>query len=86
MNLINCNIVSMTSMTKIVLDGMIERKRGLIINVSSLSSLIPAPLLALYGASKVVMIDIFSEAFFTPMYFILINLIAPMHSFTIVKL
>ncbi|XP_050708807.1 very-long-chain 3-oxoacyl-CoA reductase-like [Eriocheir sinensis] len=51
-NLINCNIVSLTEMTRIVLPGMVERKRGLILNLSSLSSTIPAPLLAVYGATK----------------------------------
>ncbi|KAG7153776.1 Very-long-chain 3-oxoacyl-CoA reductase-like 2 [Homarus americanus] len=39
-------------MSLIVLPGMAERKRGLIINVSSLSSIVPAPLLAVYGATK----------------------------------
>ncbi|KAK7072530.1 hypothetical protein SK128_028240 [Halocaridina rubra] len=50
--LINCNIKSLTRMTQIVLPGMEERKRGLVINISSLSSIIPAPLLAVYGATK----------------------------------
>ncbi|MCL4138810.1 UNVERIFIED_CONTAM: hypothetical protein GTU68_065217 [Idotea baltica] len=52
-NLITCNMLSLTMMTKIVLPGMQERNRGLIINVSSLSSIIPAPFLAVYGATKV---------------------------------
>ncbi|KAK8375271.1 hypothetical protein O3P69_020325 [Scylla paramamosain] len=51
-NLINCNIRSLTEMTRIVLPGMIERGRGLVLNLSSLSSTIPAPFLAVYGASK----------------------------------
>ncbi|MCL4139656.1 UNVERIFIED_CONTAM: hypothetical protein GTU68_003907 [Idotea baltica] len=51
-NLITCNMLSLTMMTKIVLPGMQERNRGLIINVSSLSSIIPAPFLAVYGATK----------------------------------
>ncbi|XP_069937667.1 very-long-chain 3-oxoacyl-CoA reductase [Cherax quadricarinatus] len=50
--LINCNIKSLTHMTRIVLPGMVERKRGVIMNLSSLSSIIPAPLLAVYGATK----------------------------------
>ncbi|XP_068223698.1 very-long-chain 3-oxoacyl-CoA reductase [Palaemon carinicauda] len=50
--LINCNVKSLTKMTRIVLPGMEERKRGLVINLSSLSSIIPAPLLAVYGATK----------------------------------
>lgn len=51
-NLINCNIRSLTEMTRIVLPGMVARGRGLVLNLSSLSSTIPAPLLAVYGASK----------------------------------
>lgn len=42
-------------MTRIVLPGMVERRRGLVINLSSLSSTIPAPLLAVYGATKVIL-------------------------------
>ncbi|KAK3874766.1 hypothetical protein Pcinc_020328 [Petrolisthes cinctipes] len=51
-HLINCNILSLTEMTRIVLPGMVERRRGLVINLSSLSSTIPAPLLAVYSATK----------------------------------
>ncbi|XP_066986346.1 very-long-chain 3-oxoacyl-CoA reductase-like [Macrobrachium rosenbergii] len=50
--LINCNVKSLTKMTRIVLPGMEERQRGLVINLSSLSSIIPAPFLAVYGATK----------------------------------
>lgn len=47
------NITSMNRMTLIVLPGMQERRRGLIINISSLSAVAPTPLLTLYAASKV---------------------------------
>jgi len=50
--LINVNVLSVTHMTRIVLPGMEERKRGLVINVASLSATIPAPLLAVYAATK----------------------------------
>lgn len=50
--LINCNIQSVSQMTRIVLPGMAERKRGLIINLASLSAVIPAPFLAVYAATK----------------------------------
>jgi 17beta-estradiol 17-dehydrogenase / very-long-chain 3-oxoacyl-CoA reductase len=40
-------------MTQIILPQMVERKKGVIINVSSLAAVIPAPLLTVYGASKV---------------------------------
>lgn len=51
-NLINCNIFSVTNMCKLILPKMLEKKRGVIVNVSSLSALIPSPLLTVYAASK----------------------------------
>ena len=42
-------------MTKIVLPGMAERKRGAILNISSGSALTPTPLLTLYSATKVIL-------------------------------
>jgi 17beta-estradiol 17-dehydrogenase / very-long-chain 3-oxoacyl-CoA reductase len=38
--------------TKLVLPGMIIRKRGLILTVGSFAALIPSPLLAVYSGSK----------------------------------
>ncbi|KAK7473645.1 hypothetical protein BaRGS_00035123 [Batillaria attramentaria] len=52
MDLIHCNVMSNIMMTSIVLPGMLERKRGIIINVSSTSGLRPLPLFAAYSASK----------------------------------
>jgi len=51
-NLIKINIEATTYMTKIVLPLMIAKKKGAIINLSSMSGVIPAPLLSAYGASK----------------------------------
>jgi 17beta-estradiol 17-dehydrogenase / very-long-chain 3-oxoacyl-CoA reductase len=51
-NLLTMNMDSVVWMTRLVLKGMTERKRGAILNISSASGLIPAPLLALYGATK----------------------------------
>jgi len=59
--LIHINIWGTTMMTYAVLPGMIERKRGAIINVSSASSLISEPLYAVYTGSKAY-INNFSEA------------------------
>jgi len=55
------NINSTVSMTQMVLPGMKIRRRGAIVNVSSASSLLPAPLLAVYSASKAY-VDKFSLA------------------------
>lgn len=59
-NIINCNIYSVTNMCKLVLPKMLEKKRGVIVNVSSLSALIPSPLLTIYAASKAY-VDKFTE-------------------------
>ncbi|XP_026314274.1 very-long-chain 3-oxoacyl-CoA reductase [Hyposmocoma kahamanoa] len=49
---INTNIVSVTYMTKLVLPAMVKRGKGIIINIGSGSTANPAPLLAMYAASK----------------------------------
>ncbi|KAF6213578.1 hypothetical protein GE061_011299 [Apolygus lucorum] len=51
-NFINCNITSTVNMTRFVLSGMVERRRGLIVNVSSVFSQIPAPFFGVYSATK----------------------------------
>lgn len=59
-DLIQCNIVSVLSMTKMVLPQMLDRGTGAIINVSSLSAVIPAPLITVYAATKA-FVDKFSD-------------------------
>lgn len=59
-NIVTCNIVSVTNMCKIVLPAMVERKRGLIINISSMAATIPNPMLTVYAASKA-FVDKFTE-------------------------
>lgn len=51
-NLIKCNIISVNKMCEIVMPGMFDRKRGIVINISSTTALIPSPLLTVYGATK----------------------------------
>jgi 17beta-estradiol 17-dehydrogenase / very-long-chain 3-oxoacyl-CoA reductase len=51
-DLINLNIRAATEVTHAIVPLMIARKRGVILTVSSGSSLHPAPLLSVYGASK----------------------------------
>lgn len=59
--LININIIVATQMTRIVLPGMIERKKGgAIVNLSSFSGAFPVPLLTVYSATKAY-IDFFSK-------------------------
>ncbi|KAM9728878.1 hydroxysteroid (20-beta) dehydrogenase 2 [Menidia menidia] len=51
-HMVNCNVLSVPQMTRLVLPGMLERGTGLIINVSSEMGVRPQPLLALYSATK----------------------------------
>lgn len=51
-DVIKMNIISCTRMTEIVLPQMEKRRKGVIINISSLSALFPVPLLSLYSACK----------------------------------
>ncbi|XP_051509299.1 17-beta-hydroxysteroid dehydrogenase type 3 isoform X3 [Myxocyprinus asiaticus] len=57
---INCNVKAMVKMCRIVLPGMQERRRGVILNVSSGIAKIPCPIYTLYAASKV-FVERFSE-------------------------
>ncbi|XP_034630064.1 testosterone 17-beta-dehydrogenase 3 isoform X2 [Trachemys scripta elegans] len=53
-NLISCNIISVTKMTRIILKQMEPRQKGLILNLSSGLGTFPCPLYTIYSASKVV--------------------------------
>ncbi|XP_054482415.1 hydroxysteroid (20-beta) dehydrogenase 2 [Anoplopoma fimbria] len=57
---INCNMLSVTQITRVVLPGMVERGTGLIINISSEAGVRPQPLLSLYSATKI-FVTYFSE-------------------------
>jgi hypothetical protein len=46
------NMVTLTSLTHLYLQGMVARNRGRILNVSSTASFIPGPLQAIYYATK----------------------------------
>ncbi|KAF6215938.1 hypothetical protein GE061_000275 [Apolygus lucorum] len=52
-DIIQCNIESMLGMCQIAMPGMAERRRGVVINISSTAADIPSPLLSVYGASKI---------------------------------
>ncbi|CAL4107260.1 unnamed protein product, partial [Meganyctiphanes norvegica] len=60
-DIINVNIGNVPAVTKIVLPGMLQRKRGIIINLASIVSLMPHPRSAIYTASKA-FIDFFTQA------------------------
>ncbi|KAG7483316.1 very-long-chain 3-oxoacyl-CoA reductase-B-like [Solea senegalensis] len=58
--MININITSVCQMTRLVLPGMVERRKGAILNISSASGMYPVPLLTVYSASKA-FVDFFSR-------------------------
>ncbi|NXP18233.1 HSDL1 protein, partial [Scytalopus superciliaris] len=60
-DMIHVNIASANMMTHIVLPGMVKKKKGAIVNVSSVLCCQPTPLLTTYGASKAY-VDYFSRA------------------------
>ncbi|NWW35647.1 HSDL1 protein, partial [Panurus biarmicus] len=60
-DLIHINIASATMMTHIVLPGMVKKKKGAIVNLSSAVCYQPTPMLTVYGASKSYL-DYFSRA------------------------
>ncbi|XP_073434657.1 very-long-chain 3-oxoacyl-CoA reductase [Dendrobates tinctorius] len=58
--LITVNITSVCKMTRLVLPGMLERSKGVILNISSASGMYPVPLLTVYSATKA-FVDLFSR-------------------------
>tara|TARA_R110002050_G_scaffold295079_1_gene453536 strand:+ start:4415 stop:5107 length:693 start_codon:yes stop_codon:yes gene_type:complete len=59
--MLHVHILTTTHLTKLVLEGMIKRGSGRILNMSSLAAFQPGPLMAIYYASKSYMLS-FSEA------------------------
>lgn len=60
-NIVAVNIIAVNEMTRIVLPKLVEKKRGLIVNLSSAAAIVPSPLLSVYSASKVY-VDYFSQS------------------------
>lgn len=59
--MINVNITTLMLLTKLYLPGMVERRKGRILNVSSTASFLPGPLQSVYYASKA-FVTSFSQA------------------------
>jgi len=51
-DLIKCNVTTVPMMCSLILPQMVQRKSGLIINISSLISVLPGPGMIIYSASK----------------------------------
>ncbi|XP_008585625.1 PREDICTED: estradiol 17-beta-dehydrogenase 12 [Galeopterus variegatus] len=58
--LINVNVLSVCKMTQLVLPNMVERSKGVILNISSASGMFAVPLLTIYSATKA-FVDFFSR-------------------------
>ncbi|HEX3584272.1 MAG TPA: SDR family oxidoreductase [Thermoanaerobaculia bacterium] len=61
LEMIQVNVTAVTHLTKLVLPGMIARRRGAILNVASTAAFQPGPLMAVYYATKAYVLS-FSEA------------------------
>ena len=59
--MIQVNVTALTHLTKLFLPGMLERRRGRILNVASTAAFQPGPLMAVYYATKAYVLS-FSEA------------------------
>jgi short-subunit dehydrogenase len=52
LDLLQVNITALTHLTGLLLPGMIQRRRGRVMNVASVAAFVPGPYLATYFASK----------------------------------
>jgi len=59
--MIEVNVTALTALTKLLLPGMLARRRGRVLNVASTAGFAPGPLMAVYYATKAYVIS-FSEA------------------------
>lgn len=59
--MIQVNVTALTALTKLVLPGMLARRRGRILNLASTAGFAPGPLMAVYYATKAYVISL-SEA------------------------
>lgn len=61
LGMIQVNVTALTHLTKLALAGMLQRKRGRILNVASTAGFQPGPFMSVYYATKAYVIS-FSEA------------------------
>ena len=61
MEIIQVNVMALVELTGLFLPGMIQRKRGGILNVGSVAGFVPGPYMAIYYASKA-FVQSYSEA------------------------
>jgi len=51
-DMINCNVLSVMMMMRVIMPQMVERRKGVVVNMASLSAVAPTPLMCVYGATK----------------------------------
>jgi uncharacterized protein len=61
LDMLQVNVMALTALTRACLPGMLERKRGRILNVASTAAFQPGPFMAVYYASKAYVLSL-SEA------------------------
>ena len=59
--MLNVHMVTTTHLTKLLLPGMIQRKKGYILNNASVAAFVPGPLMSTYHASKAYLLS-FTQA------------------------
>lgn len=59
-DMIKCNILSMPMMCSIIMPQMVQRKRGLVINLASIAAVLPGSMMTIYAATKA-FVNKFSE-------------------------
>jgi short-subunit dehydrogenase len=52
LEMIHLNVIALTELTKRLLPAMVARRRGMILNLASMASFVPGPLMAVYYATK----------------------------------
>jgi len=62
--MLQLNVVSLTHLTRLLLPGMLRRRRGSILNVASTAGFQPGPFMAVYCATKAYVL-LFSEALYS---------------------
>jgi short-subunit dehydrogenase len=55
------NVVTVVELTRLLLPGMVARRRGIVVNVASTGAFQPVPTMAVYGATKAFVLS-FTEA------------------------
>ncbi len=58
LELLGVNVVALTALTRLLLPGMIERGRGIVINMASNAAFQPGPMMASYYASKAFVLNL----------------------------